>query len=296
MSARLSAVLAALLLLAGIATPATAATRTYREYVALGDSWTADVVLVPPPSTKYVPFDCAQSARDYPKQVAAALGVPKFFDASCGGATTDDFANPQSGLPLGGTNPPQFAQLTETTDLVTVGIGGNDAGLAGAVGGCINLLPAPLGVPCKPKWVSGGVDRMSENIKAARQKVITAVTQIKQRSPHARILLVDYLAGIPQTGGCWPFQPVLNDDMEWLGAKLRELNAALKSAAATTGVEFVDTHSKTIGHDVCTSPFTRYVEGLLPISANGLAIAVPFHPNSAGGDAQARIVLSKIRG
>lgn len=188
MSARLSAVLAALLLLVAIAASANAATRTYREYVALGDSWTADVVLVPLSSTKYVPFDCAQSERDYPKQVAAALGVPKFFDASCGSATTDDFANPQTGLPLGGTNPPQFAQLTETTDLVTVCIGGNDAGFAGAVGGCINLLPAPLGVPCKPKWVSGGVDRMSENIKAAKQKVINSVKQIKQRSLHARIL------------------------------------------------------------------------------------------------------------
>ena len=47
-------------------------------------------------------------------------------------ATTDDFYSPQEDLPLGGTNPAQFDRLTPTTDLVTVGIGGNDAGIAGA--------------------------------------------------------------------------------------------------------------------------------------------------------------------
>lgn len=280
--------------------PSAAAAPKYQEYVALGDSWTADVVLIGPPSAEHAPIDCAQSAANYPKLVATALGVATFRDASCGSATTEHFANPQTGLPLGGTNPPQFDRLTTATDLVTVGIGGNDAGLAGAVVGCLNLLPpllpAPLGTYCKQNWVVGGVDRMSENIRVAKQKVIVSLREIKHRSPKARVLLVNYLAGLPRTGGCWPVVPVLTEDMEWLSAKLRELNAALRDAAAVTGAELVDTYTPTIGRDVCQGPFTRYVEGLIPLSLNGVAVAVPFHPNSAGANAQAQTVLRKIQG
>ena len=86
--------------------PRTPKPKRITEYVALGDSWTADVVLVNGdgvPDTTYAPIDCAQSYRNYPKLVAKALGVQRFQDASCGSATTDDFANPQTGLPLGGT-------------------------------------------------------------------------------------------------------------------------------------------------------------------------------------------------
>ncbi|RZI80496.1 MAG: hypothetical protein EOO67_19395, partial [Microbacterium sp.] len=118
----------------------TSAVPKYQEYVALGDSWSADVVILNAqglPDTRYAPIDCAQSMVSYPKQVAKALGVKVFRDATCGSATTEHFYEPQTGLPTGGTNPPQFDRLTRTTDLVTVGIGGNDAGFAAAAISCI---------------------------------------------------------------------------------------------------------------------------------------------------------------
>ena len=116
----------------------------YQEYVALGDSWSADVVIADKdgiPDTTYAPAGCAQSHRNYPKLLAAALKVPVFRDATCGSAKTDDFYAPQTGLPTGETNPAQFDRLTPTTDLVTVGIGGNDAGFAGAATDCLSPLP-----------------------------------------------------------------------------------------------------------------------------------------------------------
>ncbi|WP_379616310.1 hypothetical protein [Pseudonocardia sp. GCM10023141] len=66
--------------------------------------------------------------------------------------------------------------------------------------------------------------------------------------------------------------------------------------AAKAGYGLIDTWTPTVGHDVCQSPFTRYVEGVIPVSLNGPALAVPFHPNSAGADAQAEIALKAIRG
>ena len=46
---------------------------------------------------------------------------------------------PQTDLPAGGTNPPQFNGLRADATLVTVGIGGNDAGLVGVAEKCAQL-------------------------------------------------------------------------------------------------------------------------------------------------------------
>ncbi|MFJ9785225.1 SGNH/GDSL hydrolase family protein [Amycolatopsis sp. NPDC101161] len=293
MRKRLSALLVvpALAVLA-FAAPASASTG-YHEYVALGDSWTADVFVTLPPTTEFTPLDCAQSTSDYPHELAGALGVGTFRDASCGGATTTDFTQPQK-LPLGGTNPPQFDRLTATTDLVTVGIGGNDIGLASAVTKCLNPLPVST---CKAKFTAGGVDQLENAVTATAPKIAASLWAIKERSPRARILLVNYLAGLPASGkGCWPVIPIADGDVAYLQAKFLSMNAMLARVAADNGVELVDTYSPTLGHDACQAPTVRYVEGLIPISAsNPLLLAFPFHPNGAGAAAQSEIVLDAVQ-
>lgn len=160
-------------------------------------------------------------------------------------------------------------------------------------GGYVPGLPFPLGGGCKAKWTEGGVDKMSQQIKASEPKVIGAVKKIKQLSPKATVFLVNYLAGIREPG-CYPFQPASNEDQVWLAQKLRELNAMVARAAKAGGARLVDTYTPSIGHDACQLPNARYVEGFLPLSLNQPAIAVPFHPNSAGADAQAAIVASAV--
>ena len=279
--------------------------RAVAEYVALGDSWTADVVLLDrngTPDTTYVPIDCAQSHTNYPKLVQHALQAATFRDASCGAATTDDFANPQSGLPLGGTNAPQFDRLTPTTDLVTVGIGGNDAGIASAGLDCLNLLPVdnavsatgpglPLG-GCRAKYVKDGVDQLSLRIQQSEAKLVAAFRAIRQIAPHARILAVDYMAVVP-AHACYPRVPATETDIAYIHDKFVELNAMVERAAARGGAEFVDTYAVTGGHDLCQGPFERYAEVFGP-SVNGVAVGVPAHPNSAGARAQADAVLGYL--
>ncbi len=278
-----------------VSTKKPVAAATYREYVALGDSWSADVVIADTdgvPDSTYAPTGCAQSHRNYPKLLAAELKVPTFRDATCGSATTDDFYAPQTGLPTGETNPAQFDRLTKTTDLVTVGIGGNDAGFAGAAMDCIS--PLPQGAMCKEKYTAGGVDQLAKRIEESEPKLVRALQQIRLRSPKARILMVDYLAGIPETG-CYPTVPISNSDMEYLYATFGKLNAMVQRAAAAGGAQFVDTYTPSLGHHVCSSPLTRYVEGLGIVSVNGAAVAVPAHPNSAGAASQFRSTLAAVR-
>jgi len=274
----------------------------YQEYVALGDSWSADVVIADLhglPDDTHVPMGCGQSHSNYPKLVAKALAIPTFRDATCGSATTADFYAPQN-APAGGVNPPQFDRLTPTTDLVTVGIGGNDAGFAGAAVSCITplidpklLLGTKLAPSCKDKFTAGGVDQLARDIANSRDDLVAAFDEIQRRSPLARVIVVDYLAALPRFG-CWPLVPIWQEDMIYLHDTFLRLNAMVREAAAEAGVEFVDTYSQTQGHHVCTGPLKRYVEGLGLVSVNDPAIAVPAHPNQAGADAQARVVLAYL--
>lgn len=289
----------------------------YQEYVALGDSWSADVVILNGqgfPDTRHAPIDCAQSMVSYPKLLAKALAVPVFRDATCGSATTEHFYKPQTGLPIGGTNPPQFNRLTKTTDLVTVGIGGNDAGFASAAISCINALPfntsafealkLPIEIPflgdgvplggCKQRFVKNGRDLLAEEIKASEPKLVKALRDIRKRSPKARILMLDYLDGIPAKG-CYPVVPVTDVDMAYLHLTFGRLNAMVKRAAKKGGAEFVNTFADSHGHDVCQLPNVRYVEGLGVLSLNDVAVAIPAHPNSAGAASQFRSVLKHFR-
>ncbi len=267
----------------------------YEEYVALGDSWSADVVLFDTdgvPDSTHAPTGCGQSHRNYPKLLAAELDVPVFRDATCGSAKTDDLYAAQDELPTGETNPPQFDRLTPTTDLVTIGIGGNDAGFSGAAMDC--LSPLPQGARCKEKYTAGGVDELAARIEAAEPKVVQALRDIRERAPEARILVLDYLAAIP-TKGCYPVVPVSDSDMAYLYDTFGKLNAMVERAAAAAGAEFVNTYEDSVGHHVCASPLERYVEGLGIVSVNGPAVAVPAHPNSAGAASQFRSVLEVVR-
>lgn len=286
-----AAAVALLPLVAMIGMPVGTATAEspYSEYVALGDSWAADAT-GSQITTEFTPLHCVQSARDYAKQVAAALAVPIFRDATCGGAQTKHMTTAQTTAL--GSNPPQFDRLTPTTDLVTLGIGGNDAGLAIAVMDCLTIDPAVS--PCLAKKVIDGVDTMSRAIITTEAQVTATIAGIRERSPNARILLLDYFEGVSTTGGCFPEIPISDADAIWLGNKLIEINAMLARVAAATGIDFVDTYTGSSGHDACQPPGVRWVEGLVPFSSTPVGLAVPFHPNQLGADYQARRLLQAL--
>ena len=289
---RIATALASGVALGVLSVPSASAAPAYGEYVALGDSYSADATFSQI-TTQYVPEGCVQSLRDYPKQVAAALNVPVFRDATCSSAKTVDMVGSQS-LPIGPPNSPQFDRLTATTDLVTVGIGGNDIDLMSAALRCGSLTA--LGSPCKDRWTINGVDKISLNIANAEAKIVGTLDGIRARSPRARILLVNFMAGVTPGVSCYPMIPIADGDALWLADKLIELNSMLASAASQTGVELVDTYSGSLGHDACQPPGVRWVEGLIPFSADPPGPAVPLHPNQLGADFQARSVLAAISG
>ena len=264
--------------------PTAAAAADNDDYVALGDSYTAGPLI---PDQGGEPLGCLRSDRNYPRLVAAALGL-SLTDVSCSGAETVDMANSQGVTP--GPNPPQFDALTADTDIVTLGIGGNDIGFSSIVTNCVALLPISSPV-CQPDYVHGSVDDITNRIAATAPKVAAVIQGIRARSPHARIYVVGYPDILPETGGgCWPSLPLSNGDLPWLRAKNKELNSMLAAQAAANGARYIDTYTPGIGHDACQDNGVRWVEGIVP----RLLQAAPVHPNATGMAGVASVVAARI--
>ncbi len=280
-----AATLAGTLVLTATLAAGSAAAQT-GPYVALGDSYTS-APLVPSPTGN--PALCLRSTHDYPQDVRAAIAPSSFTDVSCSGATTVDMTQSQS-LGAGESNAPQFGALGPSDAVVTVGIGGNDAGLIGVAEECAELdVLWPFGDRCRSHYQSGGVDTEMQKINSVQSLVAAVVQGIHARAPRAKVLVVGYPDGLPQNGtNCYPIVPFSDADVSWFNSLEIDLNSVLASAAAANAATYVNTFSSSIGHDACAGS-NAWVNGLLPTSA-----AFPLHPNAAGESNMARQVEAAL--
>lgn len=226
------------------------------DYVALGDSYTAGpLVPVPTPG----PLGCVRSSSNYPAFLASYLQVRTFADVSCSAARTEHLFTSQPGiLPQGlpeNQNAPQLFAVTEDTDLVTLGIGGNDFGLfGGLIDSCAELAAAnpEADAPCRDSFTIDGVDTKLRDAAAIQDNVEGALAAIKDRAPAATVVVVGYLHILPEEGTCAavPFAP---GDYAWGTEVQKALNASLRGAAEAYDAVYVDMYAASVGRDACAA-------------------------------------------
>ncbi len=250
-------------------------------YVSLGDSYTSGPFILPFASG--APLECLQSARNYSHLTASALGL-SLKDVSCSGATTENITTTAQYS----TQPPQIDALSSSTQVVSVGIGGNDKGLflntlitCGA-----EDLVFPFGTPCKDTYGH----KLAEKIVEDEPVVGAMLHQVHTISPSAKVFVVGYPDILPQSGNCWPTVPLTTGDTAYLNGVEEELNSMLSSEASANGATYVNTYTPSIGHDACKSLSVRYVEPVLPESD-----AFSVHPNERGMEADASEVEAAMR-
>lgn len=256
---------------------------TFEKYVALGDSFTAGPLI---PTTDLA-HGCLRSDHDYPSLLAARLHVSTFVDVSCSGATTAALTERQHTV-QDATVPPQLHAVDADTDLVTVGLGGNDHGLfTTLVRTCPSLRRvAPHGAPCGRRLAAlgPGLDRLTADISA---RLADAVRAIRETAPAASVVLVGYPRLVPDHGTC-PALPLADGDYATGRRVTRRLNAAIERAARRTDAGFVDMYAASRGHDVCADD--PWVNGRHDRRGEALA----YHPFEAGMRASARAVLAEL--
>lgn len=245
------------------------------DYVAIGDSFTAGG---PIGTIQAGAEDCVRSRDDYPTQVAERTGL-SLTDVSCGGATTRDVLEGNQKE----RRAPQLESVTPRTKLVTVSVGGNDHAIyVTAFVNCLRYAKiTQVGSPCKTNFGQAFASRLP----MLQQSLTRVLAAVQQRAPNARVMLVTYLRLLPDTDVCAEL-PYPVGDAAWVTHVERSLAHVMRQAAASRGVEVVDMHRLSDGHDACSAD--PWVNGLRPKLGDGWFL----HPNAAGAKAVAKAVTA----
>ncbi|GAA1896838.1 hypothetical protein GCM10009814_28050 [Lapillicoccus jejuensis] len=241
------AVAAGLALTTGYGAPAHAAATSY---VALGDSYSSGV------GTRSYLDDgtsCDRSTLAYPSLIAAARGWTLSLRA-CSGATTADVTSTQ------------LSALSSSTGVVTLSVGGNDAGFADVLTEC-----------AKPGWMSdcdGAIDTAQAFIaQTLPGRLSTLYAGVRSKAPHAAVTIVGY-PRIFMGEDCNALTFFSPQEETRLNATADQLDSLLSQRASLAGFRYADPRTAFTGHAVCNDP--EWLNGLSdPVSDS-------YHPNVDG--------------
>ncbi|GAA4820530.1 SGNH/GDSL hydrolase family protein [Nocardioides caeni] len=254
------------------------------EYVALGDSYTASPYMGP----RDVTDGCVRSSENYPQQVAEATDMV-LKDVSCSSAQTKDVQGRQT-LPSGGEVAPQLDAVAEATKLVTIGLGFNDFALTTRVmAGCPQLAVSdPEGSPCT-ELDAATEDNVANALEAVPDNLVGVIEAVQAKAPDARILLIGYPQIFPAGDEGCDNLPIAKGDLDFVRQVNIDINTALQSAAAQTGITYIDTFTPSEGHDICGDE--PWVAGAQALDGD----AVPWHPYLAEADFVADLITEALK-
>ncbi|BFU43567.1 SGNH/GDSL hydrolase family protein [Krasilnikovia sp. MM14-A1004] len=253
MSRRLS-VLACLvtttLLTALTAAPAQAAV-TYQntDYVALGDSFSAGAGA---PDQSGL---CLRSVFAYPAQWATENHPKSYTNIACYGATIDSMRLTQ------------MIALSDKTDLVTVTIGGNDAGFGPVVISCTLLSDSG----CK-SIVDVAHDYVRDVLPG---KLDAAYRDIRSHAPNADIVVLGYPVLFDTTSESCGFAGMSIAKRQMINAGDNDLNDIIRDRARAAGFRYAEVRNNFDGRGICANGAW----------INGITVTPPtdsFHPNQTG--------------
>jgi lysophospholipase L1-like esterase len=296
----LAAAASAVLLVSGVAAStaqgSTPAPPTHRDaakgiagprYVALGDSYSAAPFVA---SQRLDPQSCVRSTNNYPAFLAGYLNVSSYRDVTCSGAKYHDLTKRQT--VLGGTKvPAQVKALSVDTDLVTIGLGGNDFSLFGELTSVCPKVARhhPHGAPCKKHFTNkSGVNTKYRDAMRVQARVAAGLKVIHAAAPNADVVVVGYPRLLPQHGSC-TLAPFATGDYAFANHVERLLNRSLENAAAHHHATYVGLGFVSKGHDMCSGAHAW-------INGPALTTAAPFHPFEKGERGMARRAFRVITG
>lgn len=245
----------ALALLAAVltASPAQAAAA---KYVALGDSYSSGVG-----TREYLADDgCYRSRYAYPYKAAAEIGATLSFQA-CSGAKTADVLSKQLGT------------LAADTNLVTISIGGNDAGFSSVITQCAKPWPYTC-----TKEIAAANAFIRDTLPGRLDNVYD---QIRAKAPNARVVVVGY-PRLFNGETCNALARLSAGEQTELNKTADLLATTTKGRATAHGYSFVDPRDPFEGHQVCDD--SEWINGL------SNPIIESYHPNRNGQTAYTGLV------
>ncbi|MBA0052435.1 SGNH/GDSL hydrolase family protein [Streptomyces sp. AJS327] len=229
-------------------TASAATTEAASGYVALGDSYSSGVGAGDYGDSG----DCKRSANAYPELWNKANSPASFDFTACSGATTENVLSSQMG------------PLNDSTGLVSISIGGNDAGFADAMttcvtqgeGACLERMEEAKG------YLTGTLPGKLDGVYSA----------IKDKAPNAQVVVLGYPRFYELDGGCTV--GLSEKSRAAINATADVLSDVTSERAGAHGFDYGDTRSTFSGHEICSSD-----EWLHSVT---FPIGDSYHPTAAG--------------
>lgn len=318
--------LSALSVLTVVVAPAQARVPDAVQYVALGDSYAAGVGL--DPATGSPVAGCLQSEANYPHTVAAELGL-SLVDVSCSGAETKNLIARQQKT-SDGTAPPQSDALSDSTELVTITIGGNDLGFIDLAGSCVALsrsgpIISGVAADCRTKLEAAQAtpeQRITTDVvgsagDTSASGLTAAFAAVREKAPNAEVFVIGYPSIMPDeantpASGCYRAEisgsslatlkidngfPFTDTDVAYIRSLQEKLDEATADAADAAGFTYVSLLESTAAHSACQTDGTAFVNGITFTSSKDHTISMPagsIHPNAAGAAFVAQTVAPLV--
>lgn len=245
-----SLLLGAVLALTGAGQAQATDTAQALDYVALGDSYSSGVGAG---SYDSASGNCKRSTRAYPKLWAAAHSPSSFAFTACSGARTGD------------VTAGQLAPLNSATDLVSLTVGGNDAGFADVMTTCV--LQSESRCLARIATARAYVDSTLPG------KLDGVYSAIRSKAPAAQVVVLGYPRFYKLSGSC--VAGMTEKERSAINGAADYLNAAIAKRAADHGYRFADVVPAFTGHEICSGSAWLH-------SVNWFNIGESYHPTAAG--------------
>lgn len=207
------------------ATAAHAADAAALDYVALGDSYSSGVG-----AGSYDGSDCRRSANAYPELWAANNSPATYHFTACSGATTSDvLAN-------------QLGPVNSGTDLVSISIGGNDAGFADTMTTCVVLGEGAC--------LDAVADARAYIASTLPGRLDTVYDTIRSRAPSAQVVVLGYPHFYKINGTC--SFGISEASRAAINSAADDLHEVTSKRAADHGFGYGDVRPAFTGHEICT--------------------------------------------
>ncbi|WP_308188936.1 SGNH/GDSL hydrolase family protein [Streptacidiphilus sp. ASG 303] len=244
-----SAVLAALILSLATLFTAPAAGAAGIQYVALGDSYSSGVG-----AGSYISASgsCYRSTKSYPYLWNAAHAPSSFAFVACSGAKTDDVISGQ------------LSSLSSATTLVSISIGGNDAGFADTMTTCVLSSDSAC-----LSAVSASRTYINNTLPG---KLDTVYADIRAKAPNAHVVVLGYPHMYKIGGSC--LFGIGDTKRSAINAAADDLASVTAKRAADAGFTFVDVRGIFTNHEICS--------GSAWLNSTKLTVFESYHPNSSG--------------
>jgi lysophospholipase L1-like esterase len=232
----------------GVLIPAASAA-ALPQYVALGDSYSSGV------GTRVFyeeSGECDRSPDAYGPKIAAAKGYTLSFQA-CSGATTTE------------VNEKQLGTLSGSTSLVTITIGGNDAGFSNVI------------INCALYYFTCG-EAISESEEFIRKKLPglleTTYKDIHEKATTAKVVVLGYPKLFTKEGKTCNVNFLTSGNEKKMNEAAEQLDKVIRERAEAAKFTFVNPTSAFESHEVCSS--SEWLNG------QSLPLSESYHPNVSG--------------